>query len=264
MSDLTVLVDARRHAGETRPGTPASFVDVRWDPSPVVLPAHAADYLESRWSAYLQDARSHGKTLFNGPITRLIGATRVENRIRLHVGPADYKTFLVTRVRDRAWFQQHAPATTAAALGNSVLLTHGNRALLGLRAAGVSAYAGRAHLLGGVLDLLGSDRFPANVTGLIEHLLLELHEEAHLALADLESAGNSFPRLLGILQDEFLAQPEAAWQWETRLPLEEIEARIDPREHAGCIQLSRDSIDETTWRRMTPVARFSWQAWTGR
>jgi hypothetical protein len=270
MNELTVLIDTLRPFSQSRGeagaglGMTPGAIDVEWEPSPVELPPEAAAYLEARWNVYLADAQARQRSLFNGPVTRLIDASMSGDRLRLRLGPADYKTFLVTCIRDREWFKARAPQAATPALGNSVLLTHGDQALLGIRAPQVSAYGGRAHLLGGVLDLLRTERFPASAAGLVSHLLLELQEEAHLQPADLMSGNAGYPRLLGILRDEVLAQPEAAWQWETIVPLEEIGGRLDRAEHSGSLLLRRGRPDEGTWRRMTPVARYTWEAWSGR
>jgi hypothetical protein len=149
------------------------------------------------------------------------------------------------------------------ALGNSVFLTHGHDALLGVRSPRVSAYPHRAHLLGGVLDLLGTAELPASVDGLVAHLRKELHEEAGVGESDLEPGG-SWPRLYAVVRDEFLGQPEALWQWETRIPLDLIGARLEPSEHSAPLQLIRDVMDQATWNLMTPIARLCWQRWSGR
>jgi hypothetical protein len=264
MSDFSVLVDATRAPDGVR-GDPRAKVHVRWDPHPPKIPAEAATYLEARWEAYLVEARASEKTLFNGPITRLVSASRcADGEIDLLLGPADYKTFLVVHLRDRPWFAAHAPMLSAAALGNSVLLTSGDRALLGIRSPRVSAYAGHAHLVGGVLDCLSPAQSQApSAEHLVDHLLKELSEEAEVTADDLLPRDGDWPRFMGVVRDEFLAQPEAIWQWETRTPLEEFARRLSPQEHAGAVQVTRARADSLLWQRMTPVARHTWRLWSG-
>lgn len=264
MSDFTVLVEPSRQPDGAR-GDPPSRVRVHWDPHRPEIPHQAAIHLEARWEAYLVEARARDKTLFNGPITRLVSATRGgDGAIDLQLGPADYKTFLVVHLRDRPWFARHAPMLSAAALGNSVLLTSGDKALLGIRSPRVSAYAGHAHLLGGVLDCLSPAQAQApSVEHLMNHLLKELSEEAALTPVDLQPRDASWPRFLGVARDEFLAQPEAIWHWETRTPLEQIAARLAPQEHAGAVLVRRVKPDPQLWQGMTPVARHTWRLWSG-
>jgi hypothetical protein len=235
------------------------LVDVLWDPQPQVFSPDAAAPIEDRWRLYLADAQANGKTLFDGPITRLL-EVRTDRwpRITLRLGPAQYKTFLVTRVRDRPWFEAHAPHDMALALGNSALLTHGHQALLGLRSDRVSAYAGRLHMFGGVLEALDTPHFPASTEGLLAHLRLELHEEARLTPAELEDTG---PRVLGIAHDDFLGQPEIFWQWETRIDLHQVAARLDASEHAGSRILGRQDMTDHLWQQLTPVTRQAWLVW---
>jgi hypothetical protein len=264
MNELTVLVEAGSDRGGS--GTCLDHVKVLWEPRLIPLAPEAAEYIEERWAAYLAEAQAAGKSLFNGAVSRLIDARRDENgAVVLRLAPTDYKTFAVTRLRDRAWFEVHAPQAMAPALGNSVLMTRGQHALLGIRSPNVSVYSGRAHLIGGVLDVLGTEENPPTIEGVIAHLRLELQEEAAVTEEDLEPRGAppAWPRLLGIAQDEWLGQPEAIWQWEVRTPLEDIRWRLEPGEHTGSLLLVRGQMTDEHWRQMTPVARHAWRTWSG-
>jgi hypothetical protein len=237
---------------------------IHWNPTSIVTSSEVAEYIESRWATYAAEAHAAGKTLFNGLITRLISARAKarnhEAHIVLTLGPADYKTFLVSCLRDHDWFQKNAPTAIALALGNSALLTHGSRALLGIRSEKVSAYPGRAHLFGGVAELLNTEKFPATAAGLVAHLELELHEEAGIGPAELSPAG---PRLVGLAQDNVLHQPELFWQWETAVELEQLVERLDAAEHSGFLILDKKEIASVSWERLTPVARHVVQQWAG-
>lgn len=239
------------------------FVHVVWDPQRRAVSAEAAAYIDARWEHYTAEARARGWSLFDGPITQLL-EVHVENwpQIVLRLGPSDYKTFLVTRLRDRAWFEAHAPEAKALALGNSALLTRGDEALLGLRSQRVSAYPGRLHMFGGVVEALGTPQLPASTQGLLKHLEVELQEEARLEPRELEPSG---PHLLSIALDEFLGQPEVVWQWETLIPLPKIAARLSAEEHAGHLIVRRGGgeMNDEIWRDMTPMAQQAWRVWSG-
>ncbi len=254
---LTILIDASN-------SLTTNHISIEWDTNPVAMPAEAAAFIQQRWSAYAAQARAAGKTLFNGPITRLISARSETRNDQLHIaltlGPADYKTFLVTCLRDHDWFKKHARAAIAPALGNSALLTHGNRALLGIRSEKVSAYPGRAHLFGGVAELLGTEKFPATAAGLVTHLEVELHEEAGIGPADLSPTG---PRLMGLALDNILHQPELFWQWETAVELERLVEKLDAAEHSGFLILDKREIGSRSLEQLTPVARYVVQKWAG-
>lgn len=237
-------------------------LQVEWRAALPAMPAAAARHIEQRWKIYEHEASLAGGLLFNGPVTCLIGVRKESSegreRVILTLGPGDYKRFLVTCLRDRPWFERHAPEAVAEALGNSVLLTHGDRALLGMRSQGVSAYPGRAHLIGGVAELLGSEKFPARTEGLLEHLKLELHEEAGVDPRHLATDG---PLMAGLARDPFLNQPELFWQWETTVELEQIAGRLDPAEHSGAVLIDRHSLAKALSGNLTPVARGAVSVW---
>lgn len=255
MSDLTVLIDA----APASPAENALQVQVIWDDAPPQFSPQAAEFIETRWAAHMAQATANGRTLFNGPITRLIEARCEGDQAFLRLAPGDYKSFVVSCLRDHAWFAAHAPQAAVRALGNSVLLTRGSEAFLGIRSPQVSAYPGRAHLIGGVLDLLATANLPASEEGLISHLRQELHEEAGVEPPDLAPAG---PRFLGVVQDEFLHQPEALWQWELVTPLEKIGRRLQATEHQGWLAAPRHNLPPDLHNRMTPVARHVWHLWS--
>jgi len=233
----------------------AERVRVTWVHGPAVMSSAAREMVQRRWAHYEQEAQAAGKSLFDGKITRLIAAEREGNTLELTMGPATYSEFVVSTLRDRMWFMANEPAAMVAATGNSVLITQGDGAILGVRSRRVSAYAGRAHLFGGVLDLLsGGGRSAA---GLVEHLERELREE--LSLIREELVGE--PRLLAVVRDEFLMQPELIWQWETHAALADVAQRVDPHEHDGVVMLGRERPGAEVWAQMTPVARAAWLGW---
>lgn len=246
MDELHVLAEGPFRAEQVR---------VTWVHGPVAMSDAARVIVQRRWAHYEQAAQAAGKSLFDGKITRLIAAERAGEMLELTMGPATYSEFVVTTLRDRMWFMANEPAAMVAATGNSVLITHGDGAILGVRSRQVSAYAGRVHLFGGVLDLLGGDGRSA--AGLVEHLERELREE--LSLMREELVGE--PRLLAVVRDNFLMQPELIWQWETRAALADVVQRVDPQEHDGVVTLGRERPGADVWAQMTPVARAAWLGW---
>ena len=248
------------HAAEVLVEGPFAPADVRieWRNESVRMPAEAEARIETLWSAYMAEAARQGQSLFNGAITRWIEATTDGGGVRMTLGPGDYKQFVTTVLRDRRWFEAHAPGCGVAAVGNSVLLTQGEEALLGVRSARVSIYGGRAHLVGGVLDRLGAlGKFAASVQGVIEHLRMELSEEFGLEAEELTAE----PRLLAVLWDEVPGQPELAWQWETRVELGAVARRRDEQEHSGVEIVRRGAVSPEVAARMTPVARATVKRW---
>src|SRR5262245_32374050 len=115
---------------------------IAWQDTPPIS-ACAQARLGHQWSLALDQAKQNNKTLFNGPVTAL-AAFRLEHFPHLTLARSDYKTFLVTCVRDHDWFSKNDPAAIAPALGNSALLTHRDIAYLGVRSHNVATYANRA------------------------------------------------------------------------------------------------------------------------
>ena len=140
----------------------------------------------------------------------------------------------------------------APALGNSVLLTHADQALLGVRSARVAAYAGRAHVFGGVLDYLKPGA--RTMGGVLEHLRRELEEELGLGAADLPGE----PRALALVRDMRIAQPELIWHWEVPGELAGLAARLERAEHDSHVLFRRGGGD---MEMLTPVARAAVGLW---
>ena len=247
---------AADHTIETLAQGPLTHIVVEWDPRPLSLSAPAQARIDACWAACLEDARRAGRTLFDGAITRLIGYHVEGPVLHLELGPADFKTFMVTSLRDHAWFAAHAPEAICAGLGNSGLLWQGDRCLLGIRSSNVAAYAGRAHVFGGVCDGLGTADFAANAAGLIQHLRRELLEEVGITRHDLAAA----PQLLGLVWDPVLQQPELLWSWELRTPMDNLVHRIHEDEHSAYLILDR-SAPGMVLDNLTPAARWAVGVW---
>ncbi len=86
---------------------------------------------------------------------------------------------------------------------------------------------------------------------------MELEEEAGVRADELIGK----PTLLAVVRDSFLAQPEAIWQWESAVELEEVAAQLNGREHQGAVIVEKGSVPSATWEVMTPVAREAWRQW---
>lgn len=235
-------------------------LQIEWQSEPPVFPSHVQDYLDQRWHDYESTARICGGMLFNGPVTLYRGHRVDGNTLTLSLCAGDFKTHIVTAVRDRAWFHQHAPECIFPGLGNSVLLTSGAQVILGMRSAEVASHPNKAHVFGGVADLLGTTELPATPEGLIQHLQIELTEELKLASHDMIGA----PKLLGLFRDPLLSQPEIVWHWETRLDVKVIRSRIIHQEHTGLVTLSffhaaSESQCAEACRHLTPLAQTAWK-----
>ncbi len=94
----------------------ADGIEVAWGRSAEIGDV-AQSYIEARWGEYLAAARASGGALFNAPVTRLISVRRDGEKIVLTLGETDYKSFVVTVLRDRGWFEANAREAMMAAWG---------------------------------------------------------------------------------------------------------------------------------------------------
>ena len=213
-------------------------------------PPNIVRRVDRRWAEFMAEARRDGRTLFNAPVACLKSFSTAAGILYLELAQTDYKTFLVTTLRDRAWFEANSPAAMTPALGNSILLTHGDIAYLGMRSNRVAAYPRWAHLFGGVLDWPTRANSAAEI--LLEHLYKELEEELGLTIDDLTAP----PTLLAVMRDPVLAQPELAWHGELKQPLMLRLDALNVEEHDTILALPMAGV-LTAGPPATPV---SWAA----
>ncbi len=210
------------------------------------------------WETELAAARRENRILFNSPVLCLQKYEITDRGLALQLARSDYKTFLVTTLRHNGFFLRHFPDSIAPALGNSILLTCGTQALLGVRSRRVAAYPGHAHLIGGVLDCRSGEVEKTAGPGaqvLRDHLLAEIHEEVGLDAADLARP----PQVLLLVQDTVLNQPELIWHGEIseqsmNQAMQPSDAE-DRHEHERMLTLSIAAAAEKTDMPLTPAAR---------
>jgi hypothetical protein len=229
----------------------ADQITIRWDPQPRPISSEVGDYIEQRWDAYCADARHSNRILYNGLVAELRTVAVRNNRLELSLSCTDYKTFLVTAMRDRAWFLVNAPDAISPALGNSILLTIDQRAILGVRSQAVAAYPGRVHLFGGVLDAPEVAGHPLDTDFLLRHLFQELHEELQV----LPEHFLTPPRVLAVLRDDFLGQPELAWYAALKGPIDTLLGSLNTEEHDQYALLDLAQPTTSPCLNLTPVAQ---------
>ena len=231
-------------------------ISILWKTEIKRLARHTQDYIDQRWAVYTAEAKAKGQDLFNGPITQFTGFVSSAGSLALQLGITDYKTFLVTSVRDKPWFAKFAPHAMTTALGNSVLLTFQDQAILGFRTASSANYPEKAHLFGGVLDRLDERPEGTTTAGVLGHLRKELNEELKLEERDLVGP----PVALALVKDNFLGQPELIWQQEIAIPPEHLDMQLNPAEHSAIVVVNLGQQIEIT-QGYTPVAVNAIRRW---
>ncbi len=158
--------------------------------------------------------------------------------------------FFVTCVRDHPWFKANAPEALHEALGNSLLLTHGNHVVLGVRSDSVASYRGYAHVFGGVLEPPAADA-AADGSFILDHLQRELLQEIGLSLQALKHP----PKLIALLRDHQLHQPELVWWGELAPGNAKYDVAFEEHDQLLTLPLQDALITGEPAIPLTPVAR---------
>lgn len=220
----------------------AASLHLEWV-SPPELSVEVRKLIDHLWKMEADKAAARGRVLFDGPIAALAGWEQRDAALVLKLYPAKYSEFQITCVRhaDRFDDQSRRPA-----VGSSILLAQGGKALLGLRGRSVAAYPDHLHIFGGIITLA------EGTTGLdiMHELQREMREELDLTPADLVTA----PLLCGLLYEPNLHQPELVWMAAIRSG-RTVELAVN-HEHSALVRVSVSELKKPDFpHAVTPVAR---------
>jgi 8-oxo-dGTP pyrophosphatase MutT (NUDIX family) len=207
--------------------------------------------------AWEEALRQPGVHLFDGPLCRLERATADDQGLHLSLSPTSYRVFMGTNARHPGWADLHGPQVMAAAVGTSVVLCSSDgRLVFGRRSQRVALYPGCAHPFGGTMEP-PPDGSPPDLLG---EMRRELHEEVGITASDLADL-----RVIALVEDRRLRQPELVYAARTHLSSNAITARLDAEEHTACWSLpdERTAIDAVFTQRqaVTPVLAGTLLAW---
>ncbi len=227
-------------------------IEVAWSAPRTAQSAAAQERITAHWNEHITEARRQQRVLFNSPIARLLGAKQPNpgGPLRLELTGGDYRSFFVTCVRDHPWFKANAPEALHEALGNSLLLTHGNHVVLGVRSDAVASYRGYAHVFGGVLEPPAADA-AADGSFILDHLQRELLQEIGLSLQALKHP----PKLIALLRDHQLHQPELVWWGELAPGNAKYDVAFEEHDQLLTLPLQDALITGEPAIPLTPVAR---------
>ena len=209
---------------------PVSRLTSQRVPSTFSPPPEVVAMVEVAWSAAQAKA---GSALFDGPVVRLESWTAGAVGFALTCSTTSYKWFFGTNGRNAAFVRPWGPTALANAIGTSAaLLSTDGWLVFGRRAASLALYAGYAHPLGGMLEV-------HELTDPTVGILRELAEEVGCTAADVEDVV-----LLGLGEDQALAQPELVWRVRSRLTRAVLESRLNHEEHAGtwCVEATPEGL----------------------
>jgi len=156
--------------------------------------------IDQAWEVALWQARKADRTLFNGPLCRLISYAVTQGRFDLTLGPVTYKEFVGTNQTQAYVRYVHGPDVLADPLGVSAAITTADGfLLLGRRSARVAQYPERLHPVGGTVEPVEGDRVPDP----FQSMLNEFVEETAIGLDSVRDI-----TLLGLVRDKNTVQPE--------------------------------------------------------
>ncbi|HET6250386.1 MAG TPA: NUDIX domain-containing protein [Tepidisphaeraceae bacterium] len=175
--------------------------------------------IEQSWTAAM--ARP-GIKLFDGPMSRLESWHANPCELQLHLSQTSYKIFLGTNLTHPELAAEYGREVMANPVGLSAAIFSSDGYLLfGRRNSSVAYYPNRVHPFAGCLEPRdGEDVFAA-----IER---ELTEELGMSRADIDDI-----RCRGIVEDRELLQPELIFRVLSTRTRDEVERRVDEKEHVG-------------------------------
>jgi 8-oxo-dGTP pyrophosphatase MutT (NUDIX family) len=216
-------------------------------------PALDAD-IERVWQQALAQRGVH---LFDGPLCRLEDIRIDERGLHLGISPTTYRVFMGTNGRHPQWADDHGRQVMADPIGTSVALRSADGVLVfGRRSQRVALYPGHAHPFGGTME----PRTDGGAVDVLGEMRRELQEEAGITASDLTDL-----RVIALIEDRHLRQPELIYAATCSLSVAEITSRIHADEHTGSWLLAdeRGALEQalTNGNSITPVLAGTVLAW---
>lgn len=201
--------------------------------------------------------RKPGVHLFDGPLCRLEQVDSDQAGLHLRLSPTSYRIFIGTNGHHPQWADEHGAQVMANPVGTSVALRScDGRLVFGRRSSRVALYPGCIHPFGGTMEPPPSGA----VLDVLGEMRRELHEEAGIAQDDLTDL-----RVIALVEDRHLRQPELVYAAQSCLTAEAIQARLDADEHTAChlVDDERAAIEAilTGVEAKTPVLSGTLLAW---
>jgi hypothetical protein len=210
-------------------------VHCTWSESTFHPSAAVQELIDAAWSAAVSRP---GVYLFDGSLCRLEGIVPGPDTLELRLSRTTYKPFLGTNMTHPDLPQRADPVGLSVALESA-----DGMLLLGRRNERVAYYPSRIHPFAGAME-------PDDAADVFAGAMRELKEELSLAPAEVDGM-----RLVAIVADRQLRQPELIFLAKTTRTRDEIEQRLDLTEHRGLVAIRADGLDaaladESQW---TPV-----------
>lgn len=198
--------------------------------------------------AWVATNKRPGVQLFDGPVCRLERfAVEADGSLRVDVSKTSYRVNIGTNFVNPHLADEHGPEVMANPLGVSAgLISADNFLIFGRRNGSVAYYPHRLHPFAGSLEV-------RDAINLFDDCRRELREEISLQAGEVASI-----ELIGIVEDRKLRHPESIFRVRSTLTRDEIQAKVDPVEHAASEAWHCDVDTLTKMLRradVTPVGR---------
>jgi hypothetical protein len=223
----------------------------RWVPSTRRIVAEVETAIERAWQ---EAQRRRDVQLFDGPMCRLEAWRTRHRALELDISQTSYRVFLGTGMLGAALIDLHGREIAANPVGvSSILQTRDGMLMMGRRNARVAYYPDRVHPFAGSLE-------PGENVDVFHEVRRELAEELHITADDIEQITCD-----ALVEDRALRQPELIFRVKCNLTRAQLEAQLDPKEHAAAwsAPATRDAVERalTDVRQFTPVAVAAMMIW---
>jgi hypothetical protein len=198
------------------PWSPAQVIATTIESSRPIIP-EIESVIAQTWAEH---SSRPGLSLFDGPMSRLESFQTRGPDLHLTLSTTSYRIFLGTNLCHANLAERFGRPALANAIGMSAaLLTSDNKLVMGRRNDRVAYYPNRIHPFAGALE-------PKDVPNIFDGIRRELAEEVKLQSKDVIDL-----RMLAIIEDRRLLQPEFIFTARTARAADQLCASLDITEH---------------------------------
>ena len=190
---------------------------VRWTDRPRSTNDEIERLIEDAWHRAELNAEANDRTLFDGPICRLVDYSVRGHRLHLTLGATTYREFVGTNCAHADLWCRFGPEVLANPLGvSAAVVTTDGYVLLTRRSERVYAYPGRIHPVAGTVRLAPDSTGPPDpVAAVID----EIHEELGLPADALGPI-----TCVGLVRGKRLVQPDVIFEVPVATDVESLRA----------------------------------------
>jgi 8-oxo-dGTP pyrophosphatase MutT (NUDIX family) len=194
----------------------------RWSDQRLTTLPDVAHLIAETWNESRIEAASHGRDLFPGAMTRLLGWSAVHETLTLNLGSTDYREFVGTNLRHPELASIYGREALANPLGVSVaVVTTDGQIIVQRRSEQVFEYPGYFHVCGGNVE--PEDVVGPSAPGVFATVRRELDEEFGIAAGDVLDLV-----CLGLTENRTILKPDLVFEAHVSLPRAAFESTQHP------------------------------------